>query len=419
MDKMYFYIVLLSVALVLALGLLCFIYYNLRQSLKGLKYSLMCYQRDKRFPNHVPFLNKEVAEIHNMIKAICSQLEQNHQDIQMEQDKLLQHFQYSAEGIAFFSATFENLYTNSHFIQFLNVILSQPTFDVSSLFQSSLFENAVKFIKDPQQQNIFTYQIDSNGGHFMVQTIVFEDKSFEITIRDISEAERNNLDRAKMTNNIAHELRTPVASLQGYFETLTEHENMDPQKRNEFIQRAYKQLTRLSDIIQNITLLSKTNDAPQQFTLEPVNIYDLLHELINIESKDAIAKNESKVIVLMAKDVVVQGNHTLLHSIFWNLMSNALKYAGKGTTITINNYLDDADYYYFSFADNGKGVEEQYVNSIFERFYRASEGRTRDQGGSGLGLPIAKDAITFHHGNIVAKHRAEGGLEFLFTIQKK
>jgi signal transduction histidine kinase len=117
--------------------------------------------------------------------------------------------------------------------------------------------------------------------------------------------------------------------------------------------------------------------------------------------------------------VVVRGNRTLIQSIFYNLSTNALKYAGENITITIRNYMEDDEYYYFSFFDNGTGIDNKHLDHIFERFYRITEGRTRDKGGSGLGLAIVKDAVNFHKGAILAKNRAEGGLEFLFTLQKK
>jgi two-component system OmpR family sensor kinase/two-component system phosphate regulon sensor histidine kinase PhoR len=252
-----------------------------------------------------------------------------------------------------------------------------------------------------------------------VQVILFDDKSFEIIIRDISEVEKNNFDRTEMMNNIAHELRTPVTGVRGYLETLIEYKNLSPEKREDFIQRAYKQIVRLSGIIQDVTLLSKTKEAPQYFMLEDVNISEMLHDLLEIDMKEAIEKNKSVVNLQVSENVIIKGNRTLLYSIFGNLINNALTHGGENLTITIHNYMEDDDYYYFSFSDTGKGVEEKYLKSIFERFYRINEGRTRDKGGSGLGLPIVKEAVDFHKGEILVKNRTEGGLEFLFTLCKK
>ena len=87
--------------------------------------------------------------------------------------------------------------------------------------------------------------------------------------------------------------------------------------------------------------------------------------------------------------------------------------------IHISCYNEDEEFYYFSYADEGVGIaEEQHLNRLFERFYRISAGRTRQTGGTGLGLSIVKNTILLHGGTIIAKNRASGGLEFLFTLRK-
>ncbi|GHT87573.1 hypothetical protein FACS189474_0690 [Bacteroidia bacterium] len=223
---------------------------------------------------------------------------------------------------------------------------------------------------------------------------------------------------AEMTDNIAHELLTPVTSVRSYLETLIEQEDLSLEKKQDFLQRAYRQILRLTEIIQDTLLLSKAKNAPQQFHIEDVNIYDLLCEWIETEVNEIIKENGITVNVLVDKETTVRGNRTLIHSIFRNLGDNTAKYAGKNITISIHKYKEDKDFHYFSFADNGVGIEDQFLDRIFDRFYRINEGRTRDTGGSGLGLPIVKDAVAFHHGEIHVRNRAGGGLEFLFTLRK-
>ena len=121
----------------------------------------------------------------------------------------------------------------------------------------------------------------------------------------------------------------------------------------------------------------------------------------------------------ISRGTTVEGNHTLLYSIFWNLTDNAVNYAGEGVTITIEQYAEDDDFYYFSFHDNGCGVPEADLEKIFVRFYRVDEGRSRKNGGSGLGLSIVRNSVLYHKGRISAKNRKEGGLEFLFSLAKK
>jgi len=116
-------------------------------------------------------------------------------------------------------------------------------------------------------------------------------------------------------------------------------------------------------------------------------------------------------------DLTVNGNQNLLYAVFRNLTDNVIRYAGENIKIRISMYNEDKDFYYFSFYDTGCGIaNENHLNRLFERFYRINEGRTRDSGGSGLGLSIVKNAVAFHKGSITVKNRKEGGLEFLFTV---
>jgi len=394
------------------------IYWTSRLSVKNIKQFVSTFPNNRKSEVDISFIDEELTEIQSMMINLCNQMEESKKDISLEREKLLEHFHFAEEGISFFTPTFENIYTNANFIQYLNILLNEPTFDVSNLFKSPVFNEVVHFLENSGNENSFSSKLFANGKHFFVHVIIFDDKSFEVIIRDISKSEKNNFDRTEMTNNIAHELKTPVTSVRGYLETLIEHKNLSPEKRDDFMQRAYTQIIRLSEIIQDVILLSKTKDAPQFFKMEDVNIYDMLHEIIDGEDLEML-KNNCIINIKVPKDVIIRGNRTLLYSIFRNLGNNALKYAGDNTTITIHNYMEDSNFYYFSFADNGKGVDEKHLDHIFERFYRITEGRTRDKGGSGLGLAIVKDAVAFHHGEIHAKNRAGGGLEFLFTLRKK
>jgi signal transduction histidine kinase len=395
-----------------------YIFLLFNRSIIRLRDFVLSYSKDKSFPIPLALPDGELREIQAIIVNMYEELEIKKRDASIEREKLLEHIHFSEEGVSFFTPFFENIYTNSHFIQYLNILLNQPTIDVRNLFQSPVFSEVVQFLKYPEKRNLFTGKLHANGCHFFVRVIIFDDKSFEIIIRNISEEEENYRYRADITNNIAHELRTPVTSISACLETLITHENLNPQKRIDYLNRAYNQVIRLSEIIQDVVLLSKTADAPQYFSMEEINILDMLHELYNQDLKENIERSHCKLVLKVPENVIVRGNRTLLQSIFHNLSTNAIKYAGENITITINNYMEDREYYYFSFSDNGKGIEEKYLSRIFERFYRITEGRTREKGGSGLGLSIVKDAVSFHQGEIHAKNSEEGGLEFLFTIKK-
>lgn len=368
-------------------------------------------------PEDTKFQNDELGDISKELVHIFNELEYSKKTIESEREKLIQHFQYSEVGLSIFTPNFEKIYANTHFIQFLNLILNKPTFDVNSLFDNPAFTPVLEFVNNRLKgQNYSSYQYEVSGKILSMQVIVFDDKSFEVTIRDITRIEKNRLLKQEMTNNIAHELRTPVTSLRGYLETLTEQQ-LPEDKKSFFISRAHLQSIRLSNLIEDISLISKIEEAPNQFAKEQINLSQLLEEL-RIDMSSKLKENNVSFFTSVDNTLVMHGNYTLLYSIFRNLMDNSISYAGSNIEIHINNYMQDDKFLYFSYYDTGYGVAEQYLGKLFERFYRVNEGRTRDSGGSGLGLSIVRNAILLHKGEVQVKNRSNGGLEFLFSLQK-
>ena len=230
--------------------------------------------------------------------------------------------------------------------------------------------------------------------------------------------ERDKLRQIKyeMTNSIAHELRTPVTSIRGFLETILEN-NPDEETRKSFTEKAYAQIVRLSELIQDIGIITKMEEAVERFPIETIQLKKLLDELVS-EISHILLQHKINLVIEVSDSIELQGNRTLMYAIFRNLIDNSVRHGGAEIQIRIRNYTEDKNFYYFSFSDNGKGVEEKHLIRIFERFYCANEGRSRDTGGSGLGLSIVKNAVLFHKGEITAKNSPEGGLEFLFTLKK-
>ena len=230
------------------------------------------------------------------------------------------------------------------------------------------------------------------------------------------EQEKNKLKR-QLTNNINHELKTPVASIQICLETLLSGVELSDEKRVELIERCYVNNARLTNLLNDVSLITRMEDGSQLISKEPVVLNDIIGEIH--KELDVVSEGEKMTLHTDFKDIItVCGNLSLIGSIFRNLTENAIAYSG-GKNIYITLLANDADSCTISFEDDGRGVDPQKLHRLFERFYRIDKGRSRQIGGTGLGLSIVKHAVQFHGGNITVSNRTGGGLKFVFTLSKR
>ena len=229
--------------------------------------------------------------------------------------------------------------------------------------------------------------------------------------------EKNARLKKQMTSNIAHELRTPVTSIRGYLETLLACPDMPQEKKKAFLERAYSQTLRLSELISDMALISKMEEKSSNFAKTDVDLADVANEVF-FEFDERISAKGISVENLIVPGTILPANRTLVYTILRNMVENSLKYAGDGITLHLECYSTVDKSYYLTYYDTGTGVADEHLERIFERFYRVSEGRTRDDGGSGLGLSIVKNAVAFHCGSIKAVNRLKGGLQFYFSLKR-
>ena len=234
----------------------------------------------------------------------------------------------------------------------------------------------------------------------------------------LSEKEEKDVIKRQLTQNIAHELKTPISSIQGYLETIINNKDLPPHIIEDFIAKSYTQTTRLSSLLYDIAKLTRIDEAPELIEKESVNVEKIIQEVISDVALQLKEKNISVINHTENSKLMCYGNTSLLYSIFRNLIDNSIAYAGSGISIEISVEKEDPYKYYFSYFDTGIGIEEKHLTRIFERFYRVDRGRSRKMGGTGLGLAVTKHAILFHNGEITAQAKQGGGVCFLFSIGK-
>lgn len=371
------------------------------------------------------FPNDELGDISQNIVTLYHRQQKAKNELSMEREKLIKHFQYSKEGFAMFTSEGREILSNILFIQFINVISDtqihqvEDVTDIAELEPIRTFLNKnIRNLNRKKKVLRESVTIDKNGKIFLIECILFLDNSYEISINDIFRQEEESRMKRQLTQNVSHELKTPVSSIQGYLETILSNPDLSPDKRQFFLERCYSQSTRLTGLLRDISVLNRLDEASEMFDLTEVNITKLIAEIQKECSQDMEEKHITSEIILPG-DPTVFGNNSLLYSIFRNLYDNAIAYAGENIKITVNCYKEDPKYYYFSFSDNGVGIPEEHINRIFERFYRVDKGRSRKIGGTGLGLSIVKNGVNFHKGQISAKSSPGKGVTFFFTLKKK
>jgi len=415
-----FFLYFMAFVLIMAVLALYFISRNFTRSIDRLRIFTQKAEMEEMPDTEIEFPNDELGEISKNIVQLYKLLLVTKDEVNREREKLIKHLQISQEGLAIFSSDKKEILANTHFIQYTNILSDQQCETSDEIFRLPEFTDINQFIDQSLQNNELKRKrlIVEKGGHiFSVQCIVFQDNTFEISINDISVQEHENELKRHLTQNISHELKTPVSSILGYMESILENPDMDPQRQKFFIERSFQQALRLSALLQDITTLNKMDEAKRLFEKEPCNVSEVIQDVLNDVHLE-IEQKGCEVLKNFSNEIHIQGNRSLIYSIFRNLFDNTLTYAGENLTIDISCYREDDEFFYFSFSDNGVGVEENHLSRLFERFYRVDKGRSRKMGGTGLGLAIVKNAVLNHRGKISAKLVPTGGLSFIFSLRK-
>lgn len=368
------------------------------------------------------FPKNELGEISQHIIKIYKRLHRAKEALYIEREKLISHLQTSHEGLGVFTKERKEILVNNLFTQYINNISDRNLRSTNEIFDIPELKPITEFLNRNEgnlnkEEKRYSLHINKNARSFTLECIIFQDMSFEISIIDITQEEEQARLKRQLTQNIAHELKTPVSSIQGYLETIINNPNIPQENVRTFLERSYAQSNRLTFLLRDISVLTRMDEAPEMVEKESVNLSKIVENILN-EVTLGLEEKHITVVNKLPPEIILTGSSSLLYSIFRNLTDNAIAYAGTNIQITIKCFREDEKFYYFSFSDTGVGVPEEHLNRLFERFYRVDKGRSRKLGGTGLGLAIVKNAVLFHGGTIFAKNMPTGGLEFVFTLQK-
>jgi len=226
--------------------------------------------------------------------------------------------------------------------------------------------------------------------------------------------------RKEFVGNVAHELKTPLFTVQGYISTLLDGAMQDPEVLKKYLKRADKGVDRLIYIVKDLDMITKIEFGDAK--LEKTN-FDIL-ELINNVFEQLEMKAKKKNITLSLDElstcsVYVHADMERIQQVVSNLLVNSIKYGHNNGTTEVNVESLNKDKVVVRITDNGEGIEEEHIPRLFERFYRVDKSGARSEGGSGLGLAIVKHIIEAHEEKIFIESKYGIGSEFSFTLQKQ
>lgn len=222
-----------------------------------------------------------------------------------------------------------------------------------------------------------------------------------------SEQEKQRIKR-QLTENAAHELKTPAATIEGYLETLVGNPLMPEDKRQKFLERCHAQSRRMSQLLADMSTLTRLDEAHISRPGLAIDAAAILHQ-IEEETAALFREQNMQLQIDIPPTLPMQGDASLVYSLFRNIFSNTLAYATDATYFKVQARAS-AGRYFFTFIDNGPGVPGEHLPHIFERFYRIDKGRSRRLGGTGLGLAIVKNIALQYGGSVYASATPGGGL---------
>lgn len=229
--------------------------------------------------------------------------------------------------------------------------------------------------------------------------------------------ERENY-RREFIGNVSHELKTPIFNIQGYLLTLLDGGIDDPEINVKYLTRANKSVERMINLIQDMDTINMLEQGKMDIKWSNFDIVALVKDVFEILDHKAKPKHTKLHLPPPpSKNIWVQGDRNKIEQVLINLVANAIKYGREKGTVEVR-FFDAENNLLIEVTDDGWGIPEKDISRIFERFYRVDKSRTRDAGGSGLGLSIVKHIIENHNQTIHVRSKEGMGSTFSFTVKK-
>ena len=338
------------------------------------------------------------------------------------------HFIFAGSGILmivslFFLLLIKYNYAIIHwvYIVVIPIAIAGISFSVFYLFIKKFISERLKVVYRSIQKG---KTIPSNNQKFKLTKNIFEsvEQATDIWVEEKNEEiinlkEKDDF-RKEFLGNLAHELKTPLFSIQGYILTLLDGGLEDEKINRLFLERAAISVERLVNLIEDLDEITKLEANTMKMEFENFDLLQLTTEVI--ESLELKAKDRN-IKIKFSKEYatsIVHADRTKIYQVLLNLINNSINYGNNNGT-TVIRFHEMNEILLVEISDNGPGIENKDINRLFERFYRVEKSRTRNEGGSGLGLAIVKHIIESHGHSINIRSTVDIGSTFSFTLNRE
>jgi two-component system, OmpR family, phosphate regulon sensor histidine kinase PhoR len=267
-------------------------------------------------------------------------------------------------------------------------------------------------------------ETDKSLKHLDLKTDVIADVNNEVTNwvskknKEIKILKEMETFRKDFIGNVSHELKTPIFNIQGYIVTLLDGGLEDESINRKFLERAQFSVERMITLVEDLDLITRLESSQIELKREDFDLVELVRLIFT--SLEIKAKDANNLLVLKDPDrpIFVNADQSRIRQVLVNLIINSLKYGSEQEAVTEVRFFHMDNKVLVEVADNGIGIPKEHLPRLFERFYRTDKSRSRDKGGSGLGLSIVKHIIEAHHENINVRSTEGVGSTFSFTLRK-
>lgn len=299
-------------------------------------------------------------------------------------------------------------------------------FFLLSIFIFFVIKKNVERFSGKKIQKLFAQSSLFKNVNFDNENLKSDFDSFFNTVSDVIDKKHEEIEkllsrddfRRDFLGNVSHELKTPLFTAQGYILTLMEGSIDDVELQKKYLDRANKSIERLEFIVKDLDLISKL-ETGMKLNFKTFNIIKVISDVFDILEIKAGKKNITLIFdKTYGFPLLVNADVERIEQVLINLIANSINYGRENGITTVSIQLFSKNKFKINVSDNGIGIKEKNLQRLFERFYRVDTSRSRDQGGSGLGLSIVKHIIEAHNQELIVESKLGFGSTFSFTLDK-